>query len=73
MRWWRMREQGEEFDMGLPRGTALACMSETMVLGLENRLEPYTLGRGIDNSGAEAFEAGLSNDHYQLIARGHPS
>lgn len=48
MRWWRMREQGEPFDMGLPQGTALACMSETMVLALENRCEPFTLGRGID-------------------------
>ncbi|MEA2719112.1 MAG: fatty aldehyde-rating acyl-ACP reductase [Candidatus Eremiobacteraeota bacterium] len=48
MRWWRVREPGETFDMGLPQGTALACMSETMLLGLENRCEPYTLGRGID-------------------------
>jgi predicted amino acid dehydrogenase len=48
MRWWRVREPGETFDMGLPQGTALACMSETMVLALENRCEPYTLGRGID-------------------------
>jgi fatty aldehyde-generating acyl-ACP reductase len=44
----RMREPGQEFDLGLPRGTVLACMSETMVLALENRLEHYTLGRGID-------------------------
>jgi fatty aldehyde-generating acyl-ACP reductase len=48
MRWWRVREPGETFDMGLPQGTALACMSETMLLALENRCEPYTLGRGID-------------------------
>jgi len=48
MRWWRVREPGETFDMGLPQGTALACMSETMLLALENRFEPYTLGRGID-------------------------
>jgi fatty aldehyde-generating acyl-ACP reductase len=48
MRWSRVREEGEDFDMGLPRGTALACMSETMVLALENRCESYTLGRGID-------------------------
>jgi predicted amino acid dehydrogenase len=48
MRWWRVREPGEPFDMGLPQGTALACMSETMLLALENRCEPYTLGRGID-------------------------
>src|SRR5579884_139967 len=44
----RVREPGQEFDLNLPRGTALACMSETMVLALENRLEPYTLGRGIE-------------------------
>jgi predicted amino acid dehydrogenase len=48
MHWWRVREPGETFDMGLPQGTALACMSETMVLALEDRCEPYTLGRGID-------------------------
>ena len=49
MRWWRIREPGEPFDMmGLPQGTALACMSETMVLALEDRCEPYTLGRGIN-------------------------
>ena len=44
----RVREPGTEFDLNVPRGTALACMSETMVLALENRLENYTLGRGID-------------------------
>lgn len=44
----RVREPGQEFDLNLPPGTALACMSETMVLALENRLEPYTLGRGIE-------------------------
>jgi fatty aldehyde-generating acyl-ACP reductase len=43
----RVREPGTEFDLGLPAQTALACMSETMVLALEGRLEPYTLGRGI--------------------------
>jgi len=44
----RVREPGTEFDLGLPARTALACMSETMVLALENRCEPFTLGRGID-------------------------
>ncbi|GAC1544884.1 MAG: polysaccharide biosynthesis protein [Candidatus Velthaea sp.] len=48
MRWDRVREPGSEFSLDLPRGTALACMSETMVLALEGRLESYTLGRGID-------------------------
>ena len=49
-KWMRVREPDQEFDMGLPRGTALACMSETMVLALANRLESYTLGRGVDIS-----------------------
>ncbi len=44
----RIREPGTEFDLGLPPRTALACMSETMVLALEHRLESYTLGRGIE-------------------------
>jgi len=48
MRWERMREPGTDFSLDLGPGTALACMSETMVLALENRCEPYTLGRGID-------------------------
>jgi fatty aldehyde-generating acyl-ACP reductase len=44
----RVREPGQEFDLNLPPRTALACMSETMVLALEHRAECYTLGRGID-------------------------
>jgi fatty aldehyde-generating acyl-ACP reductase len=44
----RVREPGTEFDLNLPPRTALACMSETMILALEDRLESYTLGRGID-------------------------
>jgi predicted amino acid dehydrogenase len=44
----RVRERGTEFDLNLPPRTALACMSETMVLALEDRMEPYTLGRGIE-------------------------
>lgn len=36
------------FDFGLPSGVALACMSETMILTLENRFENYSLGRGIN-------------------------
>jgi len=44
----RVREPGRDFDLGLPPGTALACMSETMILALEERRESFTLGRGID-------------------------
>ena len=46
-RWERVREPGRDFDMELGARTALACMSETMVLALEGRFENYTLGRGI--------------------------
>ena len=56
MRWERVREPGE-FSLGLPRGTALACMSETMVLALENRLESFTLGRGIDVAKVREIDA----------------
>lgn len=44
----RVRERGNDFDLNLPPRTALACMSETMILALEGRFEPYTLGRGIE-------------------------
>jgi fatty aldehyde-generating acyl-ACP reductase len=44
----RVREPGSDFDLNLPPRTALACMGETMILALEGRLEPFTLGRGIE-------------------------
>jgi len=66
MRWWRVREPGEPFDMGLPQGTALACMSETMVLALENRCEPYTLGRGIDLAKVREIDALAENAGFSL-------
>lgn len=53
----RVREPGTEFDLNLPPRTALACMSETMVLALENRAENYTLGRGIELQKIVAIEA----------------
>ena len=53
----RVREPGTEFDLNLPPRTALACMSETMVLGLEGRAEAYTLGRGIDLAKVIEIEA----------------
>ncbi|HVA32610.1 MAG TPA: hypothetical protein VNG31_00590, partial [Candidatus Baltobacteraceae bacterium] len=53
----RVREPGTDFDLNLPPRTALACMSETMVLALEGRLEAYTLGRGIDVNKVIEMEA----------------
>jgi fatty aldehyde-generating acyl-ACP reductase len=53
----RFRERGQDFDLNLPPRTALACMSETMVLALEGRIEPFTLGRGIDLNKVLEIEA----------------
>jgi predicted amino acid dehydrogenase len=66
MHWWRVREPGAPFDMGLPQGTALACMSETMVLALENRCESYTLGRGIDLAKVREIDALAERDGFTL-------
>lgn len=35
------------FEFGFPEGTAYACMSETMLLALEDRAESYTLGKEV--------------------------
>lgn len=35
------------FDFGFPDRTAYACMSETMLLALEDRTENYTLGKDV--------------------------
>jgi predicted amino acid dehydrogenase len=35
------------FRFGFPDGTAYACMSETMMLALEDRPESYTLGKDV--------------------------
>lgn len=35
-------------NLGLPRGIAFACLTETMVLTFEKRWESYTVGRDID-------------------------
>ena len=36
------------FDIGLPQGTAYACLAETIVLTMEGRFEDYSLGRELD-------------------------
>jgi predicted amino acid dehydrogenase len=36
------------YDIGLPKGTAYACLAETALLAMEGRFESYTLGRSID-------------------------
>ena len=36
------------YDIGLPRGTAYACLAEAALLAMEGRFESYTLGRNIE-------------------------
>jgi fatty aldehyde-generating acyl-ACP reductase len=62
----RVREPGTDFDLGLPPATALACMSETMVLALENRIANYTLGRGIDLDKVREIEMLADRDGFTL-------
>jgi len=62
----RVREPGTEFDLALSPGTALACMSETMVLALENRCESYTLGRGIDLAKVREIDALAERAGFEL-------
>lgn len=50
------------FDFGFPRGTAYACMAETMVLAMEGRLEPYSLGRELEREKV---------DEIARLAKGH--
>ena len=52
-----VREPDRSFDLNLPRGTLLACMSETAVLALEDRRESYTLGRGIELAKVREIES----------------
>lgn len=35
-------------NFGYPKGLALACMAETMILTMENRFENFSLGRGLE-------------------------
>jgi predicted amino acid dehydrogenase len=41
------------FDIGLPPGTAYACLAETALLALDGKFDDYTLGRNIDMNKAK--------------------
>ncbi len=62
----RVRQPGRAFDLGLPPSVALACMSETMILALENRREHYTLGRGIDLAKVREMSALAERNGFEL-------
>lgn len=50
------------FNFGFPPGMAYACMSETMLLALEQRYESYTLGRDLSLRQVEEI-SGLAEKH----------
>lgn len=54
------------FDIGLPRGRALACMAETMILALEGRREFYTLGKDIPLAKVEEMNAMAAKHGFRL-------
>ena len=49
-------------DIGLPPNVAYACLAETVVLALEGRYEPFTVGRNIEWSKVkEIYQLGLKH------------
>lgn len=61
-----IRVPGENVDFGIefgfPPSTAYACMSETMILALENRAENFTLGKSVSEAQVEEI-SGLAAKH----------
>lgn len=43
----RKHQSEDPFSFGFPQGTSYACMSETMALALEGRMESFTLGKEV--------------------------
>jgi predicted amino acid dehydrogenase len=49
-------------DIGLPDGVVYACLAETVVLALEGRYEPFTVGRSIEwEKVKEIYQLGLKH------------
>jgi fatty aldehyde-generating acyl-ACP reductase len=54
------------YDVGLPPGVAWACLSETMLLALEQRYEPFTLGRDLTVAQIDEIRALARKHGFQL-------
>jgi predicted amino acid dehydrogenase len=50
------------FDFGFPPRTAYACMAETMILAMEGRFEPFSLGKELEREKVEEI-ARLAQRH----------
>jgi fatty aldehyde-generating acyl-ACP reductase len=55
------------FNFGFPAQTAYACMSETMILSLEGRLDNFTLGKDVSVEQVDEIDA-LAHKHGFEIA-----
>lgn len=53
-------------DFGYPKGLALACMAETMVLTLENRFEDYSIGRGLEYDRVQEIQRLATRNGFRL-------
>lgn len=54
------------FDFGFPPGTAYACMSETMMLALEDRAESFTLGKDVSVEQVEQTRGWAAKHGFEL-------
>ncbi len=57
---------GDTFSFGFPEGTAYACMSETIALALENRMESFTLGKEVSVPQADEIAALCARHGFRL-------
>jgi len=53
-------------NFGFPKGTAYACMAETMILSLEKRYENFTLGRDLTVKQVETIEQLATKHGFKL-------
>lgn len=54
------------FNFGFPPGLAYACMAETMILALENKLESFSLGRDLSLEGVLEIKYLAKKHGFQL-------
>lgn len=54
------------YDIGVPKGLALACEAETMILALEGRYEDYTIGRDIEIAHVEEITRLAAKHGFEL-------
>lgn len=54
------------YDIGLPPGTAYACLAETALLAMEGRFEDYTLGRNITTERVKEIYHLFKKHQFQL-------